>query len=380
VDRRLVALGLLFGFAALTRSEAVWLGLAWVIVVWGWRPGRAHDDLDGDGAAAGSLGVDIGRRSRIALVLVPAAVAALVYAPWALRDWLSFGSPLPGQALANALSVNNFDIFAYQNPPTLAGYLAQGPAALLNLRVSGAAHNLFDVLVIPTFPIGIIGLLALPWTGRLAALRPLALAAAITFLATSLIFPVSTLWGTFLHAAGSIYVLLTVSSLIALDALVVRIGRIRHWTRPVAWLGPAFAVAVSIPLLAVSIVAVHQQSGDVQARYDALPAALAQAGLPLADTAPIITNNPIWLAESARVPTLALPEESPAAVLALAHRFGARVLVITLDDSRQWPRILDQAGPGSACFVSVPITDSSGRTPEDGSALAQIRVFRVICP
>jgi len=364
----------------LTRSEAVWLGLAWVIVVWGWRPGRAHDDLDGDGAAAGSLGVDIGRRSRIALVLVPAAVAALVYAPWALRDWLSFGSPLPGQALANALSVNNFDIFAYQNPPTLAGYLAQGPAALLNLRVAGAAHNLFDVLVIPTFPIGIIGLLALPWTGRLAALRPLALAAAITFLATSLIFPVSTLWGTFLHAAGSIYVLLTVSSLIALDALVVRIGRIRHWTRPVAWLGPAFAVAVSIPLLAVSIVAVHQQSGDVQARYDALPAALAQAGLPLADTAPIITNNPIWLAESARVPTLALPEESPAAVLALAHRFGARVLVITLDDSRQWPSILDQAGPGSACFVSVPITDSSGKTPEDGSALAQIRVFRVICP
>ena len=380
VDRRLVALGLLFGFAALTRSEAMWLGLVWVIVVWGWRSGRAHDDLDGDAAAGGNLGVDIGRRSRIALVLVPAAVAALVYAPWAIRDWLAFGSPLPGQALANALSVNNFDIFAYQNPPTLAGYLAQGPAALLNLRVAGGAHNLFDVLVIPTFPIGIIGLLALPWTGRLAALRPLALAAAITFLATSLIFPVSTLWGTFLHAAGSIYALLTVSSLIALDALIVRIGRIRHWTRPVAWLGPAFAVAVSIPLLAVSIVAVHQQSGDVQARYDALPAALTQAGLPLADIAPIITNNPIWLAESARVPTLALPEESPAAVLALAHRFGARVLVITLDDGRRWPSILDQAGPGSACFVNVPITDSSGRTPGDGSALAQIRVFRIICP
>jgi len=380
VDGRLVALGLLFGFAALTRSEAMWLGLVWVIVVWGWRSGRAHDDLDGDAAAGGNLGVDIGRRSRIALVLVPAAVAALVYAPWAIRDWLAFGSPLPGQALANALSVNNFDIFAYQNPPTLAGYLAQGPAALLNLRVAGGVHNLFDVLVIPTFPIGIIGLLALPWTGRLAALRPLALAAAITFLATSLIFPVSTLWGTFLHAAGSIYALLTVSSLIALDALIVRIGRIRHWTRPVAWLGPAFAVAVSIPLLAVSIVAVHQQSGDVQARYDALPAALTQAGLPLADIAPIITNNPIWLAESARVPTLALPEESPAAVLALAHRFGARVLVITLDDGRRWPSILDQAGPGSACFVNVPITDSSGRTPGDDSALAQIRVFRIICP
>ena len=382
-DRRLIALGLLFGFAALTRSEAVWLALAWAIVVWLWRPSQAHDASGARGArgaAADTRRVDIDGRARLALVLVPAAIAAIVYAPWAIRDWLAFGTPLPGQALGNALSVSGFDIFAYQDPPSLAGYLAQGPPALLSLRLAGTAHNLFDVLMIPTFPIGVIGLLALPWAGRLAALRPLALTAAITFLVTSLVFPVSTLWGTFLHASGPIYVLLTASSLIALDALIVRIGRIRHWTRPVAWLGPAFAVAVSIPLFAVSIVAVHRQSGDVQARYDALPAALAQAGLPLADNAPIITNNPIWLSESAHVSTLALPEESPEAVLTLAHRFGAKLLVITLDDSSQWPSILDEAGPGSACFRKVPIADNSGGTPEDGSALARVRVFRVICP
>jgi len=93
--------------------------------------------------------------------------------------------------------------------------------------------------------------------------------------------------------------------------------------------------------------------------------------VPLADNAPIITNNPIWLAESAHLSTLALPEESPEAVLALAHRFGAKLLVVTLDDSRQWPGILDKAGPASACFREVSIA---------GSVLAQVRVFRVICP
>jgi hypothetical protein len=370
-DRRLIGLGIVLGFAALTRSEALWLGLAWAIVVWRLKPTRAPDAPDGTA---------IDRRPRLALVLLPAAVAFLVYAPWAIRDWLAFGTPLPGQTLANALSVSGFDIFAYQDPPSLAHYLAQGPVALLDMRLAGIAHNLLDVIVIPAFPIGVIGLLVLPRTGRLVAMRTLMLTAAATFVATSLIFPVSTMWGTFLHAAGSIYVLLTVSSLIALDALIVRIGRIRRWTRPVAWLGPAFAVAVSIPLLAVSVVAVQQQSGDDRARYDALPAALARAGLPLSDNAPVITDNPIWLAESAHVTTLALPEESPEAVVALAQRFGAKLLVVTIDDSREWPGILDEGGPGSECFRNVSLADYSGRTTEDRAALAQVRVFRVICP
>ena len=372
-DRRLILLGLLLGFAALTRSEAIWLGVAWALVVWLRTRTGAPDD-------AHATGAKIGRRAGLALVLVPAAVAALAYAPWAIRDWIAFGTPLPGQTLANALSVNGFDIFAYQDPPTLARYLAQGPEALASMRVAGTAHNFFDVIAIPTFPIGLIGLLALPWTGRRAVMQPLAITAVCTFVFTSLVFPVSTIWGTFLHAAGSIYVLLTVSSLIALDGLIVRIGRFRGWTRPVAWLGPAFAVAVSVPLLVVSIVTVGKQSGDEQVRYQALPAALAAAGVPLADNAPIITDHPIWLAESARLPTLALPQESPQSVLALAHRFGAKLVVVSLDNDGAWPGILDEAGPDASCFRNVPLADNSGRTPEDRTALAQIRVFRVICP
>ena len=67
--------------------------------------------------------------------------------------------------MANALSVTGFDIFAWNDPPTLARYLAVGPATLLDMRVSGLAHNLFSVLLLPGLPISLIGLVALPWQG-----------------------------------------------------------------------------------------------------------------------------------------------------------------------------------------------------------------------
>jgi len=366
-DRRLVALGLLIGFAGLTRSEALWLGLAWLIVAWRWTPTAS--------------GARPSRLERVRLVAVPAAVAALVFAPWVVRDWLAFGTPLPGQAVANALSINATDIFAYQDQPTLARYLAQGPVALVGLRVTGILFNLVSVLIVPGFPVGLVGLLALPGCARLHALRPLLLVATTTFLVTSLVFPVSTTWGTFLHAAGAIYVLLTASCLVALDAFIAWVGRIRHWWRPVAWLGPALATAVAIPLLFVSVGSLDRQANKTQARFDAMPAAMDRAGVPLADNAPIITDNPIWLAETAHVTTLALPEESPEAVLALARQFGARLLVIVgIDENREWPGVLHDGGPASQCFHEVALTDISGSLPDESSPLSQIHVFRIVCP
>jgi len=365
-DRRLLALGLLIGFAGLTRSEAVWLGLAWLAVAWRWTFGRTGERPS--------------RLERLRLVAVPAAVAALVFAPWAVRDWVIFGSPLPGQTLANALSVNATDIFAYRDQPTVAHYLAQGPAALLGMRVTGVLHNLVDVLIVPGFPIGFLGLLALPKCARLHALRPLVLLAVITFLVTGLVFPVSTTWGTFLHSAGAIYVLLIVSCLVALDAFIAWIGRLRHWWRPVAWLGPALATAVVVPLMFVSVISIDHQADGTRARYEALPAALNRAGVPLAANAPIITDNPIWLAETTHVTALALPEESPEAVVALARQFGSRLLIVLqADGEREWPGILSGGGNATQCFREVALTDESGRPPAEGSPLSQIHAFRIVC-
>jgi hypothetical protein len=198
-----VLLGIVLGLAALTRNEALWLGLVWAIL---------------------AFRLPLTLADRLRLVAIPAAVAVLFYAPWAIRDWIEFGNPLPGQALSNALSLDGNDIFAWQDPPTLSRYLAAGLPTLLGLRVTGISHNLFDVLLLPGAPLSFIGLIGLPWAARLRSLQPLLLVAIMIFLVTALVFPVSTTWGTFLHAAGAIHVLLIVSALLALDRLIAWVG------------------------------------------------------------------------------------------------------------------------------------------------------------
>ena len=56
----------------------------------------------------------------------------------------------------------------------------------------------------------------------------------------------ATTWGTFLHAAGAVQVLIVLSALLALDAGIARLGRRLGWTRPVAWLGPALGIFGSV--------------------------------------------------------------------------------------------------------------------------------------
>lgn len=359
VDPRLVGLGLLIGLAALTRNEAAWLAGTWVLLVLAARPVPA-----------------------IAVRLIGAAgvVAFLVFLPWMVRDWAVFGSPLPGQAAANALSVTGFDIFAWSDPPTIERYLAQGPAALAGARVTGIGHNLVNVLVLLGIPLSAIGLLALPWTGRLRALRPLAVLGLATFLVTSLAFPVATTWGTFLHAAGPVHVLVVVSALVILDRGVAAVGRRRGWTRPVAWLGPAFAIGASLVFTLAYIPAFGQQSREVARRYVVLEGQLSVAGVDLGRAGPVITNFPIWWSEIYRAPALALPNEPPGSIVDLAAAFpGTRYLVLAAPEHGDWPAILDDAvGPAAECFRELALPTPPD--PADADVVAGVRAWEIACP
>ena len=358
-DKRVLALGVLIGLAALTRNEAIWLGLTWAIVAW--------------------FATGITRGGWFRIVAAAAVVAALVFAPWAARDWAVFGSPLPGQAAANAFSVTGFDIFAWNDPPTLSRYLAVGPARLIEMRVEGVTHNLFSVLLLTGLPISLLGLAALPWQGRGRTVRPLVIVGILTFLFTSLVFPVATTWGTFLHASGPVQVLLVISAMLALDAGIARLGARLGWTRPVAWLGPALGIFGSLLFSAALLPTFGAGSRGTAEQYDELGRRLAAAGHPLdASTGPVITDFPIWLSETAKVDALALPDEPPADVLDLASAFpGTRLVVVMGSDHGRWPAVLDGSDAAASCFREIDL----GPGPSDrADPLEDARAFEIVCP
>ena len=143
-DPRLWALGAALGLAALTRSEAIWLALAWVFLAW--------------------------------RTPVPWLVALALYAPWMAREIAAFGSPFPGQALSNALWLDRHDIAAWARQPSLARLLEAGPSSFFGLRLAALYHNLIDVLLLPGMPLSLVGLAGLPERGSatgVARKRPL---------------------------------------------------------------------------------------------------------------------------------------------------------------------------------------------------------------
>jgi hypothetical protein len=355
LDARLVALGLAIGIAGLARNEAAWVGVAWALVAFAawWRAGP------------GPI---------VRAIAVPGLVAVAAMAPWLARDWLVFGSPLPGQAITNAWAITGYEIFAWRDPATAADYLGLGPAAWLQHRVDGFLHNLLDVLLVPGAPIAMAGLVALPLAARLRALRPLLVLALVTFLVTTLAFPVQTRWGTFLHASVPAAVLFLVAGLAGLDEGLAWVGRRRGWTRPVAWLAPLFAAFGALLFMVPGVIAYGAQARGTEAAYLDLGRRMAAAGVPLDGAAPVIANHPIWLAEVHRVPALALPDEPVASLVDLARTFGARLVI--LDGAHGgWPGRL-ASDPDASCLEPVALPP-----PVDGAAGGDgIRVFRVACP
>jgi hypothetical protein len=354
VRRLLIGLGVVLGLAALTRNEALWLALAWALLAWP---------------------LPVSRRGWAVLMAIPAAVALVLFVPWMVRDWVAFGGPLPGQALTNALSVQGTDIFAWQNPPTLDRYLGQGIGRLLEMRTVGIEHNVFDVLLVPGAPLSVIGLLALPWTGRTRSLQPLVVVGILLFVITSWLFPVSTTWGTFLHAAGAVHVLLVISALLALDALIVWVGKRRGWTRPVAWLAPALTVSGALLFSALLLPSFGEGSAETWRTFVDTNSRLNTAGVEPDRRVPVITDVPIWLPYTRGGTAVALPYEPPSSVLDLARRFGATT-VVSLTTDHPFRAAIEHGDDASVCFrdITPPSTPALG-----GHSSDTLKVYAVVC-
>ncbi len=358
-DPRLIVLGLLLGLGALTRNETVWLAAIWTVMAW--------------------FGVRGTVAIRVRLVLVVAVVALLVFAPWMVRNLQAFGSALPGQAITNALYITGFDIFAWNHPPTLARHLELGLAGLIELRLTGLAHNLFNVLVLLGLPMSLVGLIAAPWHARGAVLRPLLAISLIMFFVTSLAFPAATQWGTFLHAAGPVHVLLVVSAVLGADAAIHRLGLRLGWTKSVGWVPAVGSVAVSLLFSGALLPSFGTGSRTTADYYAELGRRMEAVGQPLDATAgPVLSNFPIWMAEVYRIPSLALPDEPPADVLDLVDHFPpARLLVLIDPSGSHWPADIAVGLPGSECFTALDLGTYAG---QGADPLTNTTVYRIGCP
>ena len=201
------------------------------------------------------------------------------------------------------------------------------------------------------------------------------------FFVTSLLFPAATQWGTFLHAAGPVHVLLVISAVLALDGGIARLGRRMGWTNPIAWLGTALGVGSSLLFSIALLPTFGAGSHGTQDLYVELGARMAAIGRPLDKTAgPVITNFPIWMAEAERISSLALPDEPPEDVLDLARHFpGTHLLVLISPQGEHWPGDLAKGVAGSECFRPValgpPISQASA---ED--LLKDVLVYEIACP
>ena len=101
-------------------------------------------------------------------------------------------------------------------------------------------------------------------------------------------------------------------------------------------------------------------------------------GQPLDVTAgPVISNFPIWMAETQRIPALALPDESPEDVLDLARAFPrTHLLVIVGRASDHWPGDLETHQPGSDCFTPIDLGAYAGPGEDP---LATTSVYDIRC-
>ena len=230
----------LLGLAYLARQEVVWLGL---VVL-------AHAGSRVRALRHAARRLPRQRRGASWPIVVG---GLLVVVPWLVRNTVDLGTPFPGQTLENPFLRRNEDIFAFAERPSAAAYLGQdvGHAPGQSRRGRLGRHGRRPAPAgIPDRRRGprlIAGPAPVAGPAAPTALQALLLSGGLTFLATVLLFPVATRWGTYLHASGPLLVALTAVSALGADALLARISRWRGWPKANVVIGPRRSCSSSSP-------------------------------------------------------------------------------------------------------------------------------------
>jgi hypothetical protein len=194
-----------------------------------------------------------------------------------------------------------------------------------------------------------------PALRRPTALVAVLVSALLAFVSTVLLFPVATLWGTFMHSSGPLLVALGVVAALGGDALLARISRIRHWEKPNIIIAPVALISVAALLTVLQVSLFSMWSEEIRDRYSALADSMAAAAAAEGTTVPevVITDRPMWLADALGSGAIVLPDEDVASVMELSAVFGAPWVVVVEERGRYPEALLDDGA--RACLDADPI-------------------------
>jgi len=252
--------------------------------------------------------------------------------------------------------LRNEQIFSIHDRPTLSGWLGQGVVDILAAPLRAMANQLTDVILVGAFPVGAAGAVSTvllrrrPSFRRPSALVVLLLSGALTFLATALLFPVATLWGTFQHASGPLLVGLIVASVLGVDAGMARVSRKRGWPKVNVIVGPIALLALAVPVAAVQLATVADSAATMERRLAAVRVVLGQTDDDAAQ--PLMSDHPMSLAWVLDRPVMVLPDDPPGTLAELARETGVRTLIVFDDRGRYPGELIRPTGP--TCLAAPP--------------------------
>jgi hypothetical protein len=330
--------GLLVALAYLTRSDGLLLLLA-IPLAWWLLPTPARTTIEIPDTPAGRLAWKGWPRQRRAKEDQPRAEGpglrhlldlgvafALIVTPWLVRNYLAFGTPLPSSILSQAWLTDYIDTFNYLSRPTPETWLAQPWSVIIDQRIQALAHS-GQVLLLGTFPWGLLALPGIWLLRRESSLFPSLIYGLLIFFGVALIFPISTMSGTFYHSFGAVVPFLALMAMYAVQQgaqLLRRRGK----------LALVVSVSVSVALLVLSggqvvlsLSAISERHLAEKEQFEAAADWLAQNADP-GDV--VMTTQPYSLNYVSGHPSVVLPgNEPPDSAWAAAQRYGARYLIVT---------------------------------------------------
>ncbi len=246
--------------------------------------------------------------------------------PWYVRNWLTWGSPLP-MAGGQTMFLRRFDdIFAYGIEVSPAALVADGWSLVLTGRLAGLIGNLVPLFQVALFVLAPLAALGVRRLWREPAARPALLYVGILYLGMSLVFPTTSPRGSFFHGLTPAVPVLYAALIRGLDTAVGWAGTWRRWD-----LAEARAIFLAAAVVFQIGVAGYLAWQFVLVRGWEVPIAEAAAGW-LDEHAPpgepALFIDPPAFAVIARRPAVMVPSNSVEALLAVAQRFRAPWLIL----------------------------------------------------